>query len=71
MTEIQFPKLPPKIIRILIKRGYLKTSQIADRKAVESAINQCFADTVMEAKDRGWHEAIIAAIGPPPQRQQD
>jgi hypothetical protein len=69
MTKIQFPEFPPKIIRILIKRGYLKTSQIADRKAVESAVNQCFADTVMEAKDRGWHEAIIAAIGAPPSRE--
>jgi len=69
VTEIQFPELPPKIIRILIKRGYLKTSQIADRKAVESAVNQCFVDTVMEAKDRGWHETIIAAIGPPPSRE--
>ena len=66
MTEIQFPDLPPKIIRILIKRAYLKRGQIADRKAVEAAVNQCFADTVMEAKDRGWHKAIIAAIGPPP-----
>jgi hypothetical protein len=66
MSEKQIPTIPAKVIRILIKRGYLKKAQIFDRKAVKAAFDQCFADMFFTAKERGWHEEIIAAIGPPP-----
>ena len=44
---IQFPAVA---LRILIKRGYLKTNQIADRNAVKRARYQYFADMNSWAK---------------------